>query len=658
MSQFTSRQAFDLALKHHQAGRLYEAEQLYRKILAQQPEHSGAILNLGVIALRVGRTDAAADLFRKAIAINPADADAFSNLGNALADQRRLEEAITAYRQAIAVSPNNARIRNNLANALRENGQLDEAIAVFREAIALNPNLPEVHGNFASALHDKGCLDDAIAEFRRAISLRPAYPEAYCDLGIALKSRGQLDQAIAAYRQAIALNPKLLEAYANLGSALKNKGDLDGAIAAYRGAVALNPNLAEAQSNLGNLLRDKGQTDEAIIAYQQAIAAKPDLAEAHYNLGNAFNSKGLFDSSIAAYRRAISLKPDYVDAHMNLGNALKANGQLDESIAEHRRVIALDPDYATGHYNLSLGLLTKGEFSEGWQEYEWRWKRPDFTSPARNFPRPRWDGKALEGRTILLHSEQGFGDAIQYIRYASLVAKRGGKIIIECLPPVVRLFRSIGDYQLVPSGQSLPEFDVQCPLLSLPKVFRTTLGNVPNAVPYLHPDPDLVDFWRQKLGSPEGKFKIGLVWAGNPKFKFDQTRSLNLNQLAPFSVIPGVQFYSLQKGPAGEQAKNPPSGLQLIDLGPDLTDFADTAAVMSLMDLIITTDTSAPHLAGAIARPVWIMLQFMPHFCWMLNRDDCPWYPTARLFRQPTRGDWDSVIARVASEIAARAHAG
>jgi len=330
---------------------------------------------------------------------------------------------------------------------------------------------------------------------------------------------------------------------------------------------------------------------------------------------------------------------------------LKAKGRLHDAIAAYRRAIALNPNYAVAHYNLSLALLAKGDFQPGWEEHEWRWRWKDFSSPSRNFVQPQWDGRALEGRTILLHAEQGYGDAIQFVRYLPLVAQRGGKVIIECLPELHRLFRTAGNCQIAATDQPLPDFDFHCPLLSLPRVFGTKLADVPNIVPYLSPDPALVNAWSQRLGASDGQMRVGLAWAGNPRFKFDRTRSLNLNRLAPFAIVRGVQFYSLQKGPAGRQVANPPTGLNLIDLGPELKDFADTAAVMSLMHLIITTDTSVPHLAGALARPVWVMLQSVPHFCWLLEREDSPWYPSMRLFRQPGRGDWDGVIARVADEL-------
>ncbi|MGD0390854.1 MAG: tetratricopeptide repeat protein, partial [Tepidisphaeraceae bacterium] len=510
-------------------------------------------------------------------------------------------------------------IHNNLGTALKDKGQLDEAIAAYRQAIALNPNLPDVHYNLGIALYDKGEMDDAITAYRRALALNPNFAEVHSN---------------------------------NLGNALKHKGRLDEAITAYRRAIDLNPKYAEAHSNLGNALTEKGQLDEAVAACRRAIALRNNYAEAYYNLGIALKAQAKFDEAIAAYRQAIALRPNYADACNNLGIALRDKGELNESISAYRQAITFKPNLPEAHHNLSLALLARGDFQPGWEEYEWRWKCNDFSSPPRNFTQPQWDGRPLEDRTILLHAEQGYGDAIHFIRYVPLVIRRGGKIVVECQAELQRLFQTVATgCQIVVRGQPLPAFDFHCPLLSLPRVFGTNLGNIPNDVPYLSADPELVETWSRMLGSANGQLRVGLAWAGHPRFKDDRTRSLNLQQLAPFAAVQGVKIYSLQKGPAGEQARNPPAGLQLIDLGPDLNDFADTAAVMSLMDLIVTTDTSVPHLAGALARPVWVMLQYVPDFRWLLERQDSPWYPSMRLFRQPRAKDWDSVITRVADEL-------
>jgi tetratricopeptide (TPR) repeat protein len=552
MAKLTIQQAFDLALRHHQAGRLQETEQLYRQVLARQPNHAEALNLLGVLAGQVGRNDDAVDLIRR--------------------------------------------------------------------AIALRPNYAEAHSNLGNILRDKGQLDEAIAACRRAIALRPNYVEALNNLGFALKAKGQFDEAIAVCRQ----------------------------------AIALRPNFAEAHNNLGNALKDKGQFDQALAAHRQAITLNPNLAEAHYNVGNALRDKGQLDEAIAAYRQAIAVKPHYVKAHVNLGDALKEKGQLDEAIAALRQAIVLRPSFAEVHASLAMALLARGHFQEGWQEYEWRWKCEDFP-PLGNFAQTQWDGCPLEGRTLLLYTEQGFGDAVQFIRYLPLVEQRGGRIIIVCHTELQRLFQAIaGGCQIVAQAQALPAFDLHCPLLSLPRVFGTNLASIPKEVPYLHADAEDAGKWQRRLAERSAPVNVGLVWAGRPTHKNDRNRSLKLENMAPLGQLPGLRFVSLQKGAAAAEAKTPPPGMELIDWTEELKDFADTAALIANLDLVIAVDTAVAHLAGAMGKPVWTLVPFIADWRWLLDRQDSPWYPTMRLFRQPCIGDWDSVIRRMAAELSER----
>jgi len=369
MPEMTIQQAFELAIQHHQAGRLNEAESLYRQILAVEPRHADALHLLGVIAAQAGRHDAAIELIRQAIALAPGVPDFHSNLGAACREAGQLDEAIAALRQAIALKSDFPGAHNNLGSALREMGQLDEAIAAYREAIALKSDFPEAHNNLGNALKDKGHLDEAIASYRQALALRPNFTDAHNNLGIILRDKGQLDEAIAAHRQALALRPDFPEAHISQGNALKDKGHLDEAIASYRQALALQPNLPETHDNLGITLRDKGQLDEAIAAHRQALALRPDFPEAHINLGNALKDKGQLDEAIAAYRLAIALRPSYPEAHNNLGSALKDKGQLELAIATYRQAIALRPEYPETYYNLANALKDKGQLDEAIAAY-------------------------------------------------------------------------------------------------------------------------------------------------------------------------------------------------------------------------------------------------------------------------------------------------
>ncbi|MGD0390512.1 MAG: tetratricopeptide repeat-containing glycosyltransferase family protein [Tepidisphaeraceae bacterium] len=470
------------------------------------------------------------------------------------------------------------------------------------------------------------------------------------DLALQHHQAGRLQEAEPLYRQVLAQQPNHADALNLLGMLAGQTGRLDAALNLIRRAIAICSTNVAYYNNLGNALIDAGQLDEAIATYRQAIAFSPQYAQTHYNLGVALERKGQLDEAVAAYRQAIRLKPDFVEAHNNLGNALIEIGQLDEAIAACRRAIALSPNFAEAHFNLSVALLARGDFQEGWEEYEWRWKCKDHP-PLRNFAQPQWDGHSLEGRTLLLHAEQGFGDALQFIRYLPLAAQRGGKIIIECQAELQRLFQTIaGRCQVMVRGQPLPAFDLHCPLLSLPRVFATNLDNIPNIVPYLHADAEDAGRWQHRLAEHAPLVKVGLGWAGSPGNKNNRNRSINLASLAPLGQIPGVRFFSLQKGEAAAEAKTPPPGMELVDWTQELKDFADTAALIANLDLVIAVDTAVAHLAGAMGKPVWTLLPFVP-WRWLLGREDSPWYPSMRLFRQPRMGDWDSVVMRVVEEL-------
>jgi Flp pilus assembly protein TadD len=533
----------------------------------------------------------------------------------------RFADAETLYRRILAAEPNHADALHLLGVIAYQTKQYQSAVELIGRATALNPNYAEAYSNLGLALQETGRLDEAIAAFGKSIALKPGFAKAYSNLGNAFRDKGQLDQAVAEYRRAIELAPDYAEAYSNLGLALYDQGQFDQAVASCRRAVALNAGLPEAQNNLALALRDQGQLDE----------------------------------SIAACRRAIELRPNYAGAYSNLGLALHNQGQFDQALGAFRQAIALNPNLSVAHINLAMTLLLNGDFKRGLQEYEWRWKYKDFPSPPRNFPQPRWDGGALENRTLLLHAEQGLGDTMQFIRYLPLMAQRGGRIIIECHTDLQRLFQKMPEKcQIVARGEPLPAFDRHCPVLSLPLVFGTTLENIPQTVPYLHAEAQDVKKFKQRMKKhwPKMKMgKVGLVWAGRPTHKNDRDRSIKLSMLAPLSLVPGVRFFSLQKGAASAQAKTPPAGMELVDWTAELKDFADNAALIANLDLVISVDTAMAHLAGAMGKPVWTLLPKIPDWRWLLEREESPWYPSMRLFRQPKRGDWESVIKRVADEL-------
>jgi Tfp pilus assembly protein PilF len=430
------------------------------------------------------------------------------------------------------------------------------------------------------------------------------------------------------------------------GSALLQVGNAAEALSCFRDALGIAPSNPTLLLYAGTALHDLKQYDEAISAYQTALQASPDMGELHNNLGNSLLALGRFDEAEESLSRAADLLPQSPVPAAALATALQARNRVAEAETACRAALAIDPSFAAAHWNLSLNLLLQGRYEEGWQEYEWRWQKPDFTSPVRHADIPLWDGSPLDGRTILLHAEQGFGDAIQFVRYAPMVAQSGGTVILECHPQLVSLFRSVeGVQSVVPFGASLPNVSCQAPLLSLPRILGTTLQTIPSSVPYLSVTEEKSAKWSEIIsGSPQG-LRVGLVWAG--KDYPDRLRTCRLEQLAPL-MSDRVTFFSLQMGSGAEQISSPPTGMQLTDLTSNILDFSDTAALIEQLDLVISIDTAVSHLAGALGKPVVLMLPYAPDWRWLLDRSDSPWYPGMRLFRQEKRGEWTGVIRQIA----------
>ena len=501
--------------------------------------------------------------------------------------------------------------------------------------------------NLAIEHQRAGRLPQAEKIYKQVLKAEPNNSAAYNNLGVALKNQDRLDEAITCYRRAQKIKPDYAEAINNLGNALKEQEKLDQALVCFRRAVELRPDYADARNSLGAVLNEQGHADEAIECYRRALEDKPDDESAHNNLGVALKNEGRVEESIVAYRRALELKPDYAEAHNNLGNAVKDLGNLDDAATCYRRALELDPDYASAHFNFSLLLLIMGEFKEGWVKHEWRWKRGERKFHGRDFKQPLWDGSRLDGRTILLHAEQGLGDAIQFIRYIPLVAEYGGRVVVECHPMVIHLFDDFpGIDQLVKRKSRLPPFDVQAPFLSLPMILGTTVETIPGEVGYLHADPGLVEKWRLRLSGLDGR-KVGVCWQGNPKFPGDRWRSIPLKHFGVLLDDPSTTFINLHKGVGEPQIEECGFADRIVNYSPDVESLSDTAAIMENLDLVITSDTSVAHLAGALGKPTWVVLEFVPDWRWLMDREDMPWYPTMRLFRQNSRGDWQGVFADV-----------
>jgi tetratricopeptide (TPR) repeat protein len=501
------------------------------------------------------------------------------------------------------------------------------------------------------ALAQAGQLDQALRLFGDALRLRPGDPQAQHNLGVALAATGRLAEAARALQAALAARPDYAEAHYNLGNVLNQLRRPDDAIAAFRRALQVRPDYAEALNNLGLALTLSGRPEEGLILLRQALRLMPGLVEARGNEGLALTELGEYAAAADCFERVLRDDPRQAEAHSNLGNNYKEQGRLAEALACYDLAVALRPDAPSPHWNRALTLLQQGDYERGWAEYEWRRRKPD--SGIRPLPQPAWDGGPLHGRTILLHLEQGLGDALQFIRYAPRVQARGGSVMVAGPRRLLPLLsRCPGIDRLVAEEEALPPFDVHAPLLSLPALLRTTLATVPAEAPYLFANEALIQKWRAELPGA-GTLRVGIAWQGNPRHRKDRWRSIPLTYFAPLARVQGVCLVSLQQGPGVEQLGG--CGFVVERLGGAVDEaagaFMDTAAVMMNLDLVVTADTAAAHLAGGLGVPVWVALAKVPDWRWLLGRADSPWYPTARLFRQEEAGRWGAVIEAMAREL-------
>ncbi len=458
-----------------------------------------------------------------------------------------------------------------------------------------------------------------------------------------LQSSGELQGAVEVYRGILKVDPRCSAAWNNLGSLFASVKDWTTAVTFLQEACRLAPQKASSHNNFANALFRSGRIDESIQAYRSAIALAPSDPTFHNNLAGVLMADAQWSEAADALNQALTLREGYAEAHANLGFYFHHSGDDSKAIEHYRRSIELRPDYALAHHSLSKLLLRRGDLLEGWAEQEWRWADPEFTSPRRNFSQPQWRGEPLHGRTILLHAEQGFGDTIQFVRYVPSVADQGGTVILEVHPELKSLMRSLpGVFKLVARGEALPPFDVHCPLLSLPLAFGTTSASIPSNTPYLSAGK-IETGW---IDNRPGQFRVGLVWAGNPENQVDRNRSLPLEEFVPLASMRNVTFYSLQRGRSEKQEVFPFNGML-----PSEGRFEVTAAAVQRMDLVISVDTATAHLAGALDKPVWILLPEVADWRWGTNMKHSAWYPNARLYRTTAKDGWKAVMQQVMQEL-------
>ena len=652
------------AAEHYGRGEWRHAEQLCRAMLDLAPRDFHALHLLGVIAAQTQRPAEAAELLRLAVVIGPDDAAAQNNYGNVLRELGRPEAALACHERALHLRPDYAEAWNNRGNALRALGRLEEALDSYDAAIRLRADHALAHNNRAAILQELRHPEAALEGYERALRIRPDYAEAHSDRGNLLRQLRRFDAALESFANALRIQPDLATAHNGRGNTLLDLSRPAEALKCYEQALRIHPNDAATLSNRAAALESLQRFDEALESCARALALDPNCAQAYSNRANTLRLMQRLDAALDSVEHALRLKPDFVEAHLNRGCILYDRREPEAAAASFTEALRVSPCCARAYRNRAHARLLAGDLPDAWADNEWRWNAPDGADrERRDLARPLWLGQeSLAGRTILLHAEQGFGDTLQFCRYVTLIAQLGARVVLEVPQPLVSLLASLaGVTQMVSRGDPLPAFDYHCPLLSLPLAFKTTLSTIPAQVPYLSVARDKVRYWQKRLADSR-KLKVGLVWSGGFRANRPDLWGVNRRRNIPLARLalprdPHIEFYSLQKGRAAqaelaELVSSQWHGPQLIDFTCQLQDFSDTAALVENLDLVISVDTATAHLAGALGKPVWIMNRFAACWRWLLERRDSPWYPTARLYRQPRPGDWDTVVEQLSADLA------
>ncbi len=683
------------AIRLHQQGRLAESIPLYQDVLERDPNNTEALHGAGLALAAMRQTPMAVKLLAAAAALQPTNPVILTNFAGALSQLGRYAEAVSYYDCALALKPDMPEAHRGRGSALMLQGQFEAALGSLERAAALAPQDDQTQNTLGVALERANRMEQAHEAFRRAISLNPNNAQAHHNLGLLEASLGRHAQALAAIDRALALQPNdpavshnrglalfQLERFAEAlvsfdralermpqsaptlllrGKALLMLARPTEALESFDRVLAQAPDDFDANFQRGRTLVLLDRLAESVASFDKAIARKPDSAEAVNNRGAVLVRMFEPAEALPDFERATALNPGYVDAYVNAGNALKGLARFPEALEKFDRALSIRPDDLTATWSKAVVKLTLGEFREGWPLYESRLLLEPARSAQRRFDVPRWTGtEPLAARTLLVHAEQGLGDTLQFARYIHAVEALGANLIFEVQPALKRLLASLGMRgTLLARGEPLPPFDYHIPLLSLPLALNTDIDSIPGGVPYLHVDADALRTWSSRLAALPG-LKVGINWHGNPeaeKLSALQARSFPLAAMAPLARIEGVSLVSLQKGAGAEQREQvefSDSVAQLTDpgyMGPDEL-ATETAAILRGLDLLITADTALAHLAGALGVPVWLALQFVPDWRWHMDRTDSPWYPTMRLFRQRTPGDWPELFDRMATELA------
>jgi len=665
------------------------AERLYGEALAQNASDAAALQGLGVLRFEQGRKVEAVELLGAAARLAPDNAGIRRNLAAALAVCERFAQAADEYRAALRIEPA-AADWGRLGSVLAELGRNEEAIAAYETALAKIPaeaaDRPALYRRLGRVQRNAGRTEAAIGSWQAALALAPGHAGIHFNLGNALKSLGRHAEAEAAYRGALAIEPELLRAQVNLGAVLRDEGRLEEAEAAFRAALGADPTSADARRNLAIVLHDLNRSEEALHALEpllavgaeeratleiaamlfqtlhrhaEALAVAEQLLTIDPGDGGALGARALallglerVEEALAAARAANAAAQGDANVLNNAGVVLRTLGDFDAAIDCFRRAVSLKPGFADAHSSLGVALLAKGQLDEGWAEYEWRWRTRDLRRGLRRYETKRWRGEPRPDATLLVYAEQGFGDTLQFARLLAPAAKRVGKLLFETQPELFQVMQGLaGPDQVLARGGPSPRFDFQIPILSLPSLLGLSLGAIPGSVPYLRPEPARAASWAPRIEALP-RPRIGLVWQGNPRHPNDRNRSIALSALAPLIKRHDAGWVSLQKVGGADAIDALGLAARIMDPTAELEDFADTAALCIHLDLVIAVDTSVAHLAGALGRPVHLLLPQVPDFRWLLERADSPWYPSMRLFRQKRHGVWTEPLAELDAALA------
>ena len=648
-----ARRDIDQALEMHRCGQVEEAWKLYESLLDAHPDSAELRYRFANLLKDRGLFERSLDMYDHAIELKPNYSHAYCNRAVVLGLMGKHSEALKSYHRAIEIDPADSIAHCNLAMLLVGIGQKDSALGSFEAAIKHDASNFAAYFGRGAILQERKQWADSLQAYQRAIYINPSDAAAHYNLAVVAKELQRWDDALTNCDRAISLSPKFSNAYARRGEILQELKQYPAALSSYDQAISLAPDDANSFSNRGVVLQSMGEFRAALTEYDHALELKPMNPEAWFNRGTVLKELDDPRGALVSYDRAIALRSTYEAAYVNRGTALEDLGLVQEAIASYRNAIRLNPDLPEAHYNLALSSLRLGDYATGWREHEWRWraKSGSIYRERRDFAEPLWLGKeSIVGSTILLYAEQGLGDCLEFCRYVQLVANLGPRIVLEVPKPLVGLLASlVGVEQIVAFGDPLPHFDVQCPLMSLPFAFGTTLETIPSPAGYIKNDADKLFAWQHRLGA-KTRPRIGLTWSG-----VSHKRSFELSRFIPY-LSDSFDYFCLQANVTASDQETLANS-KIFQFGELIRDFTDNSALCACMDLVISVDTSVAHLAGATGKSTWILLAWAADWRWLMERDDTPWYNSARLFRQESAGDWDGVFERVANELRVNPHA-